>query len=127
MHFSPEILKLLPGQRVAAAEWAGSIEGKITGYGLKSCPVCPTLFAIQKLAAAVHVDDLHLVGREELGEGLLTELKKTLKLKVAGPIRTGDEFMFLKRRFQIFDFGVVISANDKYLSKLKELTASLKV
>ena len=116
-----EILKLLPGQRVAAAEWAGK--------GMASCPVSPTLFAkTGDLAVAVHVDDLYMVGKQEKIDELLKSLSTHMKLKTSGPFgEPGDVFMFLKRRFEITNEGILITANDRYLAKLQSLVSEFRV
>ena len=116
--------KLVPGQRVAAAEWSSFINKKMTDGGMETFPLCPTVFKGENLRGGIHVDDILLAGQKSEGEELIRHLKEDcgLRIKVHGPCKAGDSFQFLKRNFTVHDHGVQIGSNSKYLAKLEALT-----
>ena len=118
-----KLLRLLPGQRCAAAEWSNFIGERIEQNGLQYCIVCPTVFRTERFCCAIHVDDILLVGCEKKAGSLIGHLTENcgLKLKVSGPHTAGSSFKFLKRCFALKHDMAMVGPNPKYLKKLQDM------
>ena len=99
-----KLLRCLPGQRTAAAQWFHLFSTTCVEYGTKQDLMQPTLLFIPDLLyLTVHVDDVFIVGREDKVRHFVQRLKEDKKWNVEekGPFRQGSKFHYLKRQFNL--------------------------
>ena len=99
-----KLLRCLPGQRTAAAQWFHLFSTTCIEYGMKQDLMQPTLLFIPGLLyLTVHVDDVFILGREDKVRNFVQHLKDDRKWNVeeTGPFRQGSKFHYLKRQFNL--------------------------
>ncbi|CAE7876657.1 RE1, partial [Symbiodinium necroappetens] len=104
--------RVLPGQRRGAQEWCHQLAGDLNNANLESMPEVPTLYRAsgsgERYVAQVHVDDIMATGDAEPHGRVEKDLTNRYTVKIAGPYQQpGDEFEFLKRRYQIQSDGSI--------------------
>ena len=125
--------RVLPGQRRGAQEWYHQLAGDLTNASLESMPEVPTLYRAsgngERYVAQVHVDDIMATGDAEPHGRVEKDLTDRYTVKIAGPYQQpGDEFEFLKRRYQIqSDGSITVRAPVRLCNDLFELAGKPKV
>ena len=125
--------RVLPGQRRGAQEWYHQLAGDLTNANLESMPEVPTLYRAsangERYVAQVHVDDIMAIGDAEPHGRVEKDLTDRYTVKIAGPYQQpGDEFEFLKRRYQIqSDGSITVRAPVRLYNDLFELAGRPKV
>ena len=115
--------RCLPGQRTAAKQWYELLKGVTLSLGGQADAAQPTLFRLKDLLISVHVDDLIMVGSCEASEKYIRHLREVAKWKVEveGPFyKNGDEFSYLKRKYNFVQDGCVVRADPLHIEKLAE-------
>ncbi|CAE7201458.1 LMP1, partial [Symbiodinium sp. KB8] len=125
--------RVLPGQRRGAQEWYHQLAGDLNNASLESMPEVPTLYRAsgngERYVAQVHVDDIMAAGDAEPHGRVEKDLTNRYTVKIAGPYQQpGDEFEFLKRRYQIqSDGSITVRAPVRLYNDLFELAGRPKV
>ena len=117
------LVRCLPGQRTAARQWYLLFRQVTESYGGQADSMQPTLFKMDDLLASVHVDDVLLVGGKEASLRFIKHLKgQNWKLEIEGPFnKTGDEFSYLKRKYQLSEDGIIVRPDSKHVEELVKL------
>ena len=99
-----KLIRCLPGQRTAAAQWFNLFSTTCIEYGMEQDSMQPTLMFIANLLyLTVHVDDVFIVGREDKVREFVIYLKdeKRWNVEEKGPFALGSKFYYLKRQFEL--------------------------
>ena len=120
---APFILeRLLPGQRVAAAEWFQYVKEMLLEADLENFEKEPTLFRGTGLDddtnLILHADDGILASTQKAREKVLGVLKRKVEVKVSDPFGPGCELEFLKRRYLWCSEGATMMSGTKHLEGL---------
>ena len=117
-----QVLYCLPGQQAASAWWGEQLASDMMSAGLSVDVACPAVLGQESSGATVHVDDGLLRGLPHAVDAVVEVLEKKYKVQVSDPVsKPGDSLKFLKKDITVTKDGLVISLDDKYLSKLCEL------
>ncbi|CAE7866178.1 LMP1, partial [Symbiodinium necroappetens] len=117
-------------------EWYHQLAGDLNNASLESMPEVPTLYRAngkeERYVAQVHVDDIMATGDAEPHGQVEKNLTDRYTVKIAGPYQQpgagGDEFEFLKRRYQIqSDGSITVRAPVRLYNDLFELAGRPKV
>ena len=121
------LIRCLPGQRTAARQWYMLFRGVTEAHGGVADAMQPTLFRMNDLLASVHVDDVLLVGGREASLRFIKHLKdQNWKLEVEGPFgKAGDEFSYLKRKYQLTEDGLVVRPDPKHVEELLKICSAI--
>ena len=121
-----KLLRNLPGQRNAAAQWFGGFCAVAKEYGMEMDAMQPTLMRKKgpqekgkRLLLTIHVDDLLMIGDEPEVEKFIEFMTKDKgwKAEVQGPMYRG-KFKYLKRNIEWTDDGVTIRADAAHIEEL---------
>ena len=113
--------RLLPGQRIAAAEWFQFVKEMLVEGGMENFPKEPTLFRAKgedDTGMILHADDGILASTRQARGALVGVLAKKVEVKTSDPLEIGQEIEFLKRRYIRCEDGVIMMSGTKHLEGL---------
>ena len=113
------VLKCLPGQQDAAAQWNEQISGDLKKCSLTPNQACPVVYAGKNCGVTLHVDDGLVGGWEDRVNGVVDTLSEKYDLTVSPPLKkVGDQLRFLKRTLEVVPQGLKVIIDPKYIEKM---------
>ena len=115
--------RCLPGQRAAAEQLFELFNSTARALGGEAGLMQLTLFRMKDLLISARVGDLLLLGSKEAMDRFIEHVttKSGWKMEIEGSFRdVGDEFMYLKRKYNITKDGIVVRPDPRHIEELAE-------
>ena len=116
--------KAMYGLRQAPKLWQEHFaEVMTTKLGFRRCKSDPNLYCHEsgRLYVLAYVDDLFVVGTDEMRKSFMPQLSEEVLLKETGQLVPGSEHTFLGRRLRHIGDSIDVCMSQKYIDAILEL------